>query len=83
VATGDDDANSSNCPSYPPVLAAYMNMGRAVFTGDITPLHPGYFPSQLDEEEQLLLINTAIWLATGLPIAVEEKTWGHVKFIYR
>lgn len=65
IATGDDDASSSNCPSYPPVLAVYEGAGRAVFMGDSTPLHPLNYPDDLDADEILLLDNIADWLCAG------------------
>jgi hypothetical protein len=65
VATGDDDAYSANCPSYPPVLAVYEGAGRAVFMGDSTPFHPNNYPDDLDADEILLLDNIADWLCAG------------------
>jgi hypothetical protein len=65
IATGDDDAYSANCPSYPPVLAVYEGAGRAVFMGESTPLHPTYYPDELDADEILLLDNIADWLCVG------------------
>jgi hypothetical protein len=84
VASGDEDAYSATCPSAPPVLAAYESAGRVVFAGDITPLHPNYYPSQLRDEEELLLQNIANWLAhLDAPNAVESETWGRVKARFR
>ena len=63
IGKGDDDAYASVYTSYPPVLSKveYGN-GRAVFSGDITPLNPSYYPSILRVEERLLLSNIVEWL---------------------
>lgn len=80
VATGGPYASSNNCPDDPPVLAAYENGGRAVFSGDSTPLYPGY-PISADHWQ--LLANTAEWLARGQVIATESTGWSRVKSLYR
>ena len=52
-----------------------MGSGRVVFAGDITPLHPSYYPSLLRGEEQLLLSNIVDWLAPGSntpPVALPQ-----------
>jgi len=82
VAKGDEDASSLNCASSPPVLAVTSDIGRAVFCGDITPLHPDYFPERLSGSELQLLINTAIWLATA-SVPVEDQSWSKLKCLYR
>lgn len=83
IARADEDAYSQRCPvgSMPPVLAAYEAGGRAVFAGDITPLHPNYYPSLLRPEEQLLLQNIVNWLMPP-PTATTPVTWGRLKSIY-
>lgn len=87
MANGDDDASSANCPagSYPPVLALVEGVatGCVVASGDITPLHPSYYPGQLDAEEQLLLQNIILCLLTGGPLPVEQMTWGAIKSKYQ
>ena len=70
IATGDDDTYSSEgfYTAYPPVLAAIeFGDGRVVVIGDATPWYPIYFQSRLREEERLLLVNTAEWLAKLIP----------------
>ena len=63
IAKGDDDAYSTYYISYPPVLAAVeYGSGKAVFCGDMTPLHPNYYPERLTDEEKLLLSNIVEWL---------------------
>ena len=63
IAKGDDDAYSTYYTSYPPVLAAVeYGSGKAVFCGDMTPLHPNYYPERLTDEEKLLLSNIVEWL---------------------
>lgn len=81
LATADEDAYSLFCPtgSYPPTLAAWENVGRAVFAGDITPLHPNYYLPRLDSEEQLLLQNTVSWLLGTQPTATSHSSWGSLK----
>jgi len=78
IGEGDDNAFSISYPagqliysSYPPVLAAveYGN-GCAVFSGDITPLYPGYYNLRLEEKEKLLLSNIVEWLATCIKVSV-------------
>lgn len=83
VAMGDEDTFSSACPTFPKVLALYEDQGRACFSGDITPLHPGHYPGRLRAEEELLLQNIVNWLAFGVPTSVETTTWGSVKALYR
>jgi hypothetical protein len=83
VATGDDDTQSGDCGPYTPVLAAYEVDGRAVFTGDITTLHPNYYPGELDPDERLLLDNIIMWLADVGQSPVETSTWSVVKALYR
>ena len=62
IAKGDDDTTSSIGP-FPPVLAvSESGMGCGVFTADITPLHPGFYPSELDADEIKLLDNIVDWL---------------------
>ncbi len=82
LAQGDEDAYSLNCSSAPPVLAATSDVGRAVFCGDITPMHPSYFPEYLTASEIQLLINIANWLAIA-PVATEETSWSTLKCLYR
>jgi len=82
IAQGDDDAYSTNCSSIPPVLAVTTDTGRAVFCGDITPMHPSYFPEHLTGSEIQLLINIANWLAIA-PVATEEMSWSTLKCLYR
>ncbi|MFN0151726.1 MAG: hypothetical protein ACKVU1_13580 [bacterium] len=81
IATADEDAYSSFCPagSYPPVLAVWENVGRAVFSGDGTPLHPNYYPERLDADEELLLQNIANWLLGDPPNATSATSWGSLK----
>lgn len=85
LAQGDNDAYSLYCPAgtLPSVMAAWQNSGRALFAGDITTLHPSYYPSLLRAEEQLLLQNIANWLLGPPPNAVETETWGRVKARFR
>ncbi len=82
LAQGDEDAHSTNCSSAPPVLAVTTEVGRAVFSGDITPLHPSYFPEYLTAAEIQLLINIANWLAIA-PVATEDMSWSTLKCLYR
>ena len=82
LAQGDEDAYSTNCPSAPAVLAVTTEYGRAVFCGDITPMHPSYFPEYLTASEIQLLINIANWLAIA-PVATEETSWSTLKCLYR
>ena len=82
LAQGDEDAYSLNCSSAPLVLAATSDTGRAVFSGDITPMHPSYFPEYLTASEIQLLINIANWLAIA-PVATEETSWSTLKCLYR
>jgi PKD domain len=64
IAKGDVDANSDYYNSYPPIMAAVeYGAGKGVFYGDMTPLHPSYFPGELTDNEKLLLINIVNWLA--------------------
>jgi len=76
IAKGDDDAYSIFYTSYPPVLvAAEYGMGHSVFMGDITPLHPNYYPNDLREEEKLLLSNIVEWLyPCPVTLRVEDIT---------
>ncbi len=84
VGQGDDDASSSTCLSFPPTLAVYESgLGRVVFSGDSTPLHPSYYPENLRDEEELLLQNIANWLAGFPPTATEATSWGSIKALYR
>lgn len=84
IARGDDDCYSLYCPagSYPPTLAAWERAGRAVFCGDITPLHPNYYPSRLREEEQVLLQNIMNWLLGSPPTETSHMSWGGLKATY-
>ncbi len=82
VAQGDEDAYSTNCSSAPPVLAVTSDTGRAVFCGDITPMHPSYFPEYLTASEIQFLINIANWLAIA-PVPTEETSWSTLKCLYR
>ncbi|MCK9997051.1 MAG: hypothetical protein KAH56_12330 [Candidatus Krumholzibacteria bacterium] len=82
LAQGDEDAYSMNCSSVPPVLAVTSDTGRAVFCGDITPMHPSYFPEYLTASEIQLLINIANWLAIA-PVPTEETSWSTLKCLYR
>jgi hypothetical protein len=82
VSTGDDDAYSSSCPLLPPTLGVYQGEGRVVFSGDITPLFPAYYPEGLRDEEELLLQNIANWLANLNPNATEASSWGSLKSLY-
>jgi hypothetical protein len=82
LARGDEDAYSTSCPSAPPVLAATSDTGRAVFCGDITPMHPSYFPEYLTAAEIQLLINIANWLAIA-PVPTEDMSWSTLKCLYR
>jgi hypothetical protein len=58
IATGDADAYSAYCPSFPPVLAVYESGGRAVFSGDETPIFG-------QQSEPMLLPNIMNWLLGG------------------
>jgi hypothetical protein len=82
VGRGDDDAASSQCPSLPGTLAASEASGRVVFSGDITPLHPSYYPENLRPEDELLLQNIANWLSGNLPTGTQSTSWGSVKASY-
>jgi len=81
LAQGDEDAYSFFCPvgSMPPTMAAWEGVGRAIFAGDITPLHPSYYVPRLRAEEQLLLQNIANWLLGDPPNATSAQSWGGVK----
>lgn len=83
LGTADDNAASANCPegTFPPVLAVYENDagGCAVFHGDITILTGIY----IGLPEGLLVENMIRHLASGGPIAVETRSWGAVKAVYR
>ena len=83
VGMGDDDAMSANCLSFPPTLAAYESSGRAVCSGDITPLTSVYYPSRLRAEEELLLQNIANWLLGEPTTATRGSSWGAVKALFR
>jgi hypothetical protein len=84
VASGDNDTYGfTTCSSFPVVMSAFDNGGRGVFSGDITPLHPSYYPSNLRAEEQLLLQNIANWLLGPPPSAVQSHTWGSIKSRHR
>jgi hypothetical protein len=84
IGRADDDAYSLYCPAgtRPGTLAVWEGNGRAVFSSDITPLHPNYYPSLLRPEEQLLLQNTVNWLLGSTPTATSPTTWGAVKSVY-
>jgi len=82
LGSADDDAFSSSCSSFPPTLAVYETSGRVVFSGDVTPLHPSYYPENLREEEELLLQNIVNWLAQKPPTATTATSWGQVKMLY-
>lgn len=65
IAKGDVDANSDYYNLYPPIIAAVeYGAGKGVFSGDMTPLHPNYFPGRLTDDEKLLLINIVNWLSS-------------------
>lgn len=84
IGQRDDDTFSSSCVSFPPTLATYdSGVGRAVFSGDITPLHPTYYPGALRAEEELLLQNIANWLAHIPTTATANTSWGSIKALYR
>jgi hypothetical protein len=83
IGMGDDDAYSAACPSFPPTLAAFEDVGRVVFSGDIVPLSEAYYPERLRDEEELLLQNIANWLLGPPPNGVESETWGKVKARFR
>ncbi len=86
LAFAGPNASSPNCAlgSTPPVLAAMeLGAGRAVFGGDSTPLHPNWYPDQLDAEEELLLQNIINWLKGDASTPVTERSWGGVKAVYR
>lgn len=83
IGMGDDDAFSSNCPSFPPTLASYESSGRVVFSGDIAPLTAAYYPELLRDEEELLLQNIASWLLQKPPTATRATSWGGIKMLYR
>jgi hypothetical protein len=83
IGRGDDDAFSSNCASYPATLAVYESTGRIVFSGDMTPLHPSYYPELLRSEEELLLQNIVNWLAQKPTTATGATSWGSIKALYR
>ncbi len=81
IAMGDDDtySNEGFYTSYPPVMAAVeFGSGRSVVVGDFSPWHAYRFP-KLSEEECLLLLNTAEWLATPIPIPTLSE-WGMILF---
>ncbi len=84
VGRADEDSYSLYCllGTQPPTLAVWQAGGRAVFSGDITPLHPNYYSVRLRPEEQLLLQNIANWLLGDSPTAVSPTTWGSVKSRY-
>lgn len=84
VARADEDAYSVYCPegTRPPVLVVFETGGRAVFAGDITPLHPNWYPDMLRPEEQLLLQNIVNWLLGRTPTATLPSSWGSVKAAY-
>lgn len=84
IAQADDDAYSFYCEagSRPPVLAVFENGGRVVLAGDITPLHPTYYPSRLRPEEQLLLQNIVNWLLGEPPTAASAASWGSIKALH-
>jgi hypothetical protein len=84
IARADVDAYSQYClsGSRPPVLAARQGGGRAIFSGDITSLHPTYYPSGLRPEEQLLLQNIAHWLLGQPTTATSSESWGTIKAMY-
>lgn len=83
ICRADEDAYSYNCPvgSRPPTLAVWESTGRAVFSGDITPLSPPWWAS-IRPEERLLLQNIANWLLGDSPTSASTTTWGNVKSIY-
>jgi hypothetical protein len=86
LASASADAYSYYCPSAPPVLALYESTestGRVVFSADITPLHPSYYPGLLREEEELLLQNIANWLVGFPPTGATTTSWGTIKARYR
>lgn len=85
VGRADEDAYSLYCPvgSRPPTLAVWEASGRAVFSGDITPLAPPYYPELLRPEEQLLLQNIANWLLGPTPTSTEAVSWGRIKGLYK
>jgi hypothetical protein len=84
LARGDMDAGSQECASQPAVLAvARVGRGCVVFSGDVTPLHPSYYPDALDAQEELLLMSIVDHLASGRISPVRWRTWGAVKAGYR
>lgn len=83
IGQGDDDTFSSECVSFPPTLAVYESgLGRIVFSGDITPLNPSYYPEALRAEEELLLQNIANWLAGKTTTSTDNTSWGQIKALY-
>lgn len=85
VARGDYDAASLRCmpDERPPALVVWENVGRAVFAGDDTPLHPNWYPERLRPEEQTLLQNIANWLLGPPPNVTETATWGRIKVRFK
>lgn len=83
IATGDDDAHSAYFPSYPPLLASREAPGRAIFCGDITPLHPTYFPEYLSLQDAQLVVNIAAWLADTGPVSTRSISLSGIKALYR
>lgn len=81
IARADADAYSFFCPagSRPPTMAAWSGGGRALFSGDSTPLHPNYYLPRLRAEEQLLLQNIVNWLLGSQPTASSSTSWGSMK----
>lgn len=82
-ARGDDDAYSLNCPvgTRPGTLAVMDFNGRAVFSGNNSPLSPARHAT-LRPEERLLLHNIANWLIQDATTAASPTTWGSVKAGY-
>ncbi len=75
IAKGDDDTTSA-VGAFPPVLAvAEMGSGCGVFYGDVSRLHPGNYPSQLDADEIRLLDNIVDWLIECGPEPVPNLTY--------
>lgn len=83
IAWGDGDAHSQMYRSAPPVLAVYEAAGRAVFSGDTTPLYWDYFPSRLDVGDIQLLNNIVGWLLESGAVGVESRSWSDLKNQYR
>jgi hypothetical protein len=84
LAHASSAANSPTCGPAPGVMAtATIDHGRVVFTGDASPLHPSYFPDELDASEQRLLENIANYLrASGGPTAAARSSWARLKAMY-